>query len=165
MPFRDASTVAAALARENIVVDENLLSPCGLYCGVCGIRTAYLSGKSSFIAAMAKTYGVKPEQIKCDGCRSNSPFILCATCPIKSCAEERNLVGCHECSEWPCDNVRDFSFVPARGEMMRAIPLWRELGTEKWIEYEMKYFSCKECGAQLFRGVRRCRNCNTEWSS
>lgn len=146
------------------MVDENLLSPCGLYCGVCGIRTAYLSGEPRFIDAMAKTYGVKPEQIKCEGCRSNAPFVLCAVCPIKSCIENKKLIGCHECGEWPCSRVQDFPIERARSQMMRAIPLWRKLGTEKWIEHEMNYFSCKECGAQLFRGVRRCRNCDSEWS-
>lgn len=147
------------------MVDENLLSPCGLYCGVCGIRTAYLSGKPKFIDAMAKTYGVKPEQIKCDGCRSDARFVLCDVCSIRSCAVEKGIVGCHECGDWPCSLVQEFPVVSARSNMLRAIPLWRQLGTEKWTEYEKNFFSCKECGAQLFRGVRRCRNCDSEWTS
>jgi len=146
------------------MIDKNLLSPCGLYCGVCGIRTAYLSGNPGFMASIAKGFGVTQEEVKCDGCHSNNTFIQCKTCPIKSCTQEKSLDGCHHCPDWPCNIVEEFSFEAARSQIKRAIPLRRQLGTEKWIEHEMKWFSCKNCGAQLFRGARRCRSCGTDWS-
>lgn len=146
------------------MIDKNLLSPCGLYCGVCGTRTAYLSGNPSFMAAMAKGYGVAQDEIKCDGCLSDNTFVHCATCPIKNCIKEKRLEGCYLCNEWPCAIIEKFSFEEARREIKRAIPIWRNIGTEKWIEHERKFFSCKNCGAQLFRGARRCRSCGADWS-
>ncbi len=146
------------------MIDENLLSPCGLYCGVCGIRMAYLSGNLKFIAVMAAAYSVDQNDIKCEGCLSKNQFVLCKTCPIKSCTQEKSLDGCHRCPDWPCNIVEEFSFEAARSQIKRAIPLWSQLGTEKWIEHEMKWFSCKNCGAQLFRGARRCRSCGVDWT-
>ena len=145
------------------MTDRNLLSPCGLYCGVCGIRTAYLSGNPKFIDAMAKTYGVRSDEIKCDGCFSSEPFVYCRMCPIKSCILEKQLDGCHLCDEWPCERVESFPFAPAKSEMKRAIPVWRELGDDAWAEHEAKWFSCRSCGAELFRGASRCRTCGQDW--
>jgi predicted RNA-binding Zn-ribbon protein involved in translation (DUF1610 family) len=44
--------------------------------------------------------------------------------------------------------------------MLRAIPQWREWGTEKWVGEEEKRYVCPSCGYQLFRGAKRCRNCD-----
>ena len=144
-------------------MEKNLLSPCGLYCGVCAIRTAYLSGKPTFIAAIAKAYSVNPEKVKCEGCLSEAPFVYCAVCPIKSCARNKGLEGCYLCGDWPCDTVEQFPFDQARREIKRAIPIWRKLGTEKWIEHETTLYVCKSCGARLFRGARRCHECGADW--
>ncbi len=43
--------------------------------------------------------------------------------------------------------------------MLRAIPAWRELGTEKWVREEEKRYKCPNCGIQLFHGVKKCINC------
>jgi predicted RNA-binding Zn-ribbon protein involved in translation (DUF1610 family) len=44
--------------------------------------------------------------------------------------------------------------------MLRAIPSWRELGTEKWVEEEEKRYKCPNCGTLLFHGVKKCKKCN-----
>ncbi len=43
--------------------------------------------------------------------------------------------------------------------ILRSIPAWRDLGTEKWMEEEEKRYHCPNCGYPLFRGKKRCRNC------
>jgi len=45
--------------------------------------------------------------------------------------------------------------------MMRAIPQWREMGTEKWVAAEEARYQCPQCGLKLFRGAKRCRECKT----
>ena len=45
--------------------------------------------------------------------------------------------------------------------IMRAIPYWREHGTEKWVRDEESRFGCPGCGHQLFRGAKRCNECPT----
>ena len=43
--------------------------------------------------------------------------------------------------------------------IMRAVPHWREVGTEQWVADEEARYVCPSCGAELFRGAKRCRQC------
>jgi len=43
--------------------------------------------------------------------------------------------------------------------IMRAIPQWREMGTEAFIAVEEERYRCPQCVQALFRGAKRCRNC------
>ena len=46
--------------------------------------------------------------------------------------------------------------------ILRAIPYWREVGTEKWIQDEEARYICPECGNKVFRGVVKCNHCKVK---
>jgi predicted RNA-binding Zn-ribbon protein involved in translation (DUF1610 family) len=142
-------------------VDRNLVSPCGLYCGVCAIRIATVDDNDKFRERLAPVYGVKPEDLYCEGCLApvEKVWTYCKVCPIKTCAGERGYEGCHQCDEWPCAPIESFPIPVGKKVIMRAIPRWREVGTETWVEEEEQRYKCPNCGAQLFRGAKRCREC------
>ena len=102
------------------------------------------------------------EDIRCKGCLSDEPFVYCNTCPIKSCALEKGIEGCHRCDDFPCSYIDAFPLPVGKKVILRAIPTWRELGTDRWMEEEEKRYHCPHCGYVLFRGARRCRNCKEE---
>jgi hypothetical protein len=135
------------------------LAPCGLYCGVCGILYAHRDNNQNFKERLAGFYGTSPDEIRCEGCLSDVVFKYCEVCPIKTCALEHGYEGCHECDEFPCEHINNFPMPVGKKVMLRAIPQWRELGTEKWVEAEEKRYLCPHCGYKLFRGAKRCRNC------
>jgi hypothetical protein len=140
-------------------IKQELLAPCGLYCGVCTIMMAHRDNNQKLKERLASAYGVSPEEICCEGCLSSQVFPYCNTCAIKSCTRDKGYEGCHQCSEFPCDHIDNFPFPVGRKVILRAIPQWRELGTEKWVEAEEKRYQCPHCGEKLFRGAKRCRNC------
>lgn len=140
-------------------MERELAAPCGLYCGVCGILMAHREGNSKFKERLCTVYNVTPAEIRCEGCLSRDIFKYCRTCPIRSCALERGIEGCHQCDRFPCGFVDDFPLPVGKKVILRAIPTWKELGTEKWIEEEEKRYHCPHCGYRLFRGAKRCRNC------
>jgi predicted RNA-binding Zn-ribbon protein involved in translation (DUF1610 family) len=43
--------------------------------------------------------------------------------------------------------------------ILRAIPAWREKGTERWVREEEERYHCPDCGHRLFRGAKRCNRC------
>jgi len=140
---------------------RELLAPCGLYCGVCGILQAHRNGDEPLKGKLAAVYGLKPEDIRCEGCLSDVVFVYCRVCPIKKCTGEKGYEGCFACADFPCRVIEEFPFPEGKRVMLRAVPAWRDLGTERWEEEERKRYSCSQCGALLFRGARKCRACGS----
>jgi hypothetical protein len=141
--------------------NRETVAPCGLYCGVCGIYMATAGNDEELKGKLAKAYGVSPADIFCRGCLSDTLFTYCKVCGIRACATEKGIEGCHRCDAFPCDKVEAFPVPEGKKNILRAVPRWRELGTEKWVEEEEKLCSCRSCGTRLFRGAKKCRSCNT----
>lgn len=138
---------------------KELAAPCGLYCGVCGVYIAHRDGNSKFRERLTKVYGVGVDEIRCRGCLSDELFGFCQTCRIRACTIEKGIDGCHQCDDFPCTSIEDFPLPVGKKVILRAIPTWRELGTERWMEEEEKRYHCPHCGYTLFRGAQRCRQC------
>ncbi len=101
------------------------------------------------------------EDMACTGCLSDGiHFPFCRSCTIKDCVKSKGIEGCRQCTEFPCEIIAKWPSEPGKKIILRNIPAWRELGTEKWVEDVEKRYQCPECGKQLFRGVTNCTNCN-----
>ena len=154
--------------------DPSLLAPCGLYCGVCAIYIAHRDNNFKLKERLANLYkggtpgkGALPESedltaedMRCKGCLSDDVFMYCRQCPIKDCTKEKGYAGCHQCNEFPCHYVtEDFPMAVGEKVILRAVPRWKEVGTEQFIEEETARYVCPECGNRVFRGVMRCNKC------
>jgi len=140
-------------------MNKELLAPCGLYCGVCGVYLASRDNNQKLKEKLANAYGVTPEQIDCNGCLSDNKFVYCQACDIRACVNEKDFEGCHQCIDFPCKLIDDFPVPVGKKVILRSVPDRKELGTEKWVEAEEKRYSCSHCNEQLFRGARRCGSC------
>ena len=145
---------------------KKLAAPCGLYCGVCGIYLAHRDNNLKFKERLRDFYqkalgdvtlGV--DDIRCEGCLSDVLCKYCYACDIRPCAIEKGIEGCHQCSDFPCKAIDDFPIAVGKKVILRAIPTWREFGTDRWMEEEKKRYHCPRCGYALFRGAMTCRNC------
>ena len=146
-----------------VEVKKELLSPCGLYCGVCAIYIAHRDNNSKFkqiLLPVYKTIAKTVDDIACTGCLSDGVvFPMCRVCPVKKCTKQKGIEGCHQCDEWPCKFINNFPMAVAKKVIFRTIPTWREKGTEIFVEEEEKRYHCPECDNQLFRGTKRCNKC------
>jgi hypothetical protein len=140
-------------------MNRELLAPCGLYCGVCGVYMASRNNNQKLKDKLAVAYGVTPEQVACKGCLSNEKFVFCQSCGIRNCVMEKKYEGCHECEEFPCKLIDDFPVPVGKKVILRSVPARKKLGTEKWVVEEGNRYRCSHCGAPQFRGARRCGNC------
>ena len=144
-------------------MNKNLLALCGLYCGVCAVYMAHRDNNQKFKEKLVKVYQPLTksiEDVQCEGCLSEGTvFGYCQTCPIKSCVKDKELEGCFQCEEWPCKMIKRFPIPIGKKVIMRAIPQWKELGTEKWVKEEEKRYICPDCKNPLFRGAKRCNKC------
>ncbi len=159
---------------EEEIRNRDLMAPCGLYCGVCGVYIATRDKNEKFRAVMAKLYGTKPEETQCLGCMQQEPvrklYAWCRLCIIRDCVRSRNFYSCHQCGEWPCEKIRSFGLATGRRVMQQTIPIWREKAAEhggekgsvEWARCVCARYHCPECGYPLFRGAQRCRGCGAQ---
>ena len=150
-------------------INSDFLAPCGLYCGVCGVYYATRDENEKFMQKLLNVNQsgapqldeLTTDDLQCEGCLSDRVSVFCRVCAIKACTSEKGYAGCHECGDFPCSHVENFPMPVGKKVIMRAIPYWREHGTEKWVRDEESRYLCPECGHQLFRGAKRCNKCKT----
>ena len=66
--------------KENEIRNKNLMAPCGLYCGACGVYIATRDNNQKFKTIMGNLYGTKPEETECLGaCSPTHPNVSMAT--------------------------------------------------------------------------------------
>ncbi len=157
-------------------INPNFVSPCGLYCGVCAIHIAQQDKNEKFKERLVRLYkggvrgkGTLPgsenmttKDIRCQGCCSDELFLHCKQCFIRDCVQKKQIKGCHECDDFPCDYIENFPMTVGRKVIMRCVPYRRKHGTKKWIKDEEARYYCPECGNKVFRGVVKCNQCKTE---
>jgi hypothetical protein len=74
---------------------------------------------------------------------------------------EKSLKGCHQCDDFPCNNIKNFPMEIARNGILEAVSRWKELGTERWVAEIEKRYTCSKCGALLHRYANQCSNCQS----
>jgi len=142
-------------------VKNEYLSPCGMYCSVCSVQAAIKNNDQELKAKLTSVFGTSPENIVCEGCMSEKTFQFAMACPVRACTQKKNLIGCHQCDDFPCNNIKNFPIEAARNNILKSIPRWKELGTERWVAEQEKHFSCSKCGTLLHRYADKCSNCQT----
>ena len=154
-------------------INPNFVSPCGLYCGVCAIHIAHRDNNLKFKRRLAELYkggvsgkGALPnsaeltaEDIRCNGCLSDLTFMHCRQCEIRACAIKKGYAGCHQCGDFPCRHIDEFSMTVGKKVILRTVPHRREFGTESWIQSEEARYVCPGCGHKVFRGAQKCNRC------
>ncbi len=105
-----------------------MLGYCGLNCGECPARIAFLTDDDDLRKTTAEEWSklykteIKPENVNCTGCREEGvKFPHCESgCEIRKCALPRSIGNCSECPEFSCEKIEEFfTFAPEAGENLR----------------------------------------------
>jgi len=117
---------------------EDLISPCGMNCGIC---SGYL----------ALSYNVKDKGIKmpyCPGCRPRNK--QCAF--IKKRCElllNNKIKYCYECQEFPCKNLKHVDKrykTNFKMSMIENLGFIKKHGIKDFLVKEDKKWKCPNCG-------------------
>jgi hypothetical protein len=117
---------------------------CGLYCAAC------------------------PDyrDSKCHGCKSdNLKEGLCMNCNLKSCAREKGVEFCFECTDYPCRKLEEFKtdkHCPYHTEVYDYMDTIKTRGRDVWLSEMKKRWSCPGCGKELVWWDTECPECGVK---
>ena len=135
-------------------MEETLIDPCGMNCGIC---TGYLAGKYDMASQ-----GVKMRT--CAGCRAkrNNPCAFVKKCEL---LKSKKVQYCYECTKFPCESLKRLDIRYKQhyhmGEIENHIFL-KENGMEKFLEREEEKWKCPECGGVISCHDGICYGCGVE---
>lgn len=133
---------------------------CGLYCGACDVLIANKNGN---VEKLAKAWNMKPEKLRCHGCKTEIISSFCATCDIKKCAEKENkkVDFCFQCAEYPCARLVEFKNdkYPHHSVVLKNLDIIHDKGIDKWLEEQNSRWSCPNCGTKFSWYDKVCQNC------
>ena len=122
-----------------------MIAPCGMDCMACYV---HLKKK-------------KP----CEGCLCDGPNKpeRCRSCKIKTCAQERDLLRCHECEDFPCKLINNLDKSYQKRYQISLIENSLNInkkGLESFFKDEKKRWTCKECGGIISLHDKICSECD-----
>jgi len=133
-------------------------TPCGLYCGACG---AVLADKTGTVEELAKKWDMKPDQLVCHGCLTETVAVFCRDCTLRACVLEKGVEHCFECDDYPCDALVAFRNDKASHHSMvlHNSGRMREVGVKQWLEEQKERWSCPGCGRAFSWYETECEAC------
>ena len=149
---------------------RRLVGICGLYCGTCPSYLAHRKNDTELLKKMARERGHSIEALRCDGCLSDKVAPHCVDCRhgFRKCAHEKEVTWCFECTDFPCQRLRDFTDVHVvdgishHKHIIEENAYLREHGIEPWIKKQEAAAKCPGCGGPLYWHVRECESCHAK---
>jgi hypothetical protein len=118
----------------------HMTAPCGLPCFECFL---YLANENEEIKAMvSKELGIPVEKSVCNGCRDEGGKCahLPMSCRVYPCAEEKGLMVCSECADFPCDFLQPYADNAKMWHNTKVFNLCliKKMGLEDWARNKAK---------------------------
>ncbi|MHC1770541.1 MAG: DUF3795 domain-containing protein [Flexilinea sp.] len=135
-------------------MEEELIAPCGMNCGIC---VSYLAMKFDL-----KKQGFQKSY--CAGClpRNKNCVFIKKRCDLLG----NGLVRfCYECEIFPCSRLKDLDMryrTRYHMSMIENLEFIQEYGIEKFLEKEEEKWRCHGCGEVICCHNGLCLHCDLE---
>lgn len=140
-----------------------LLAACGLYCGACyHYRASFPDGQHLLHPEFR---GSRPlEGFACQGCRSDRLYIHpgCAECQIRACTDQKGIVHCGQCDEFPCARLIAFQ-TDGRAHhrpILEQLEDIKRKGIAQWLADQAARWTCA-CGQPFSWYETECQKCGS----
>jgi len=106
-----------------------MIAYCGLNCFKCDAYLATQQDSDSKREETAQKWSrlyrveIKPEQINCDGCKSDGRrFLHCNMCDIRRCCISKEVDNCAVCEDYICETLSGFiKLAPEAGKALEKL--------------------------------------------
>jgi len=120
--------------------EKALTKACGGYCSSCLDYLAYINNDKELKNKLAKQFSkelgmnIKPEDVGCLGCHGTIHKPWCASCSLQRCTEEKGILTCSFCDEFPCEKLETYLQEHRESGGRAHLLRQREIGLQKWLE-------------------------------
>jgi len=123
---------------------EMMIAPCGINCTYC--------------------YAHHKKEKQCQGCRQtdNGKPEHCKKCKIRICSDERRILFCCDCTEYPCVLIKrlDKSYQTRYNEsILNNMMILNARGIDYYLSVEKERLKCPECNGILNIHDKKCSEC------
>lgn len=134
---------------------------CGLNCGACPIGLANEQNDDNGLVKMAEEWNARRDDLNCTGCKTATTASFCSNCGMRTCAMDKGLSFCSECSDFPCDTIKDFrnDRAPHHSAIFENLEEIGARGVEAWLAEEENRWSCSSCGTRFTWYSESCVKC------
>ena len=128
------------------------ISVCGLNCAVCDMYQAG-HGDAKLREEIVEWFrkerdeNIKPEEVRCEGCRGPVALHWSPDCKMMLCAKNKEIEHCFQCKDFPCSLLKEFSQdgVAHHKRTVENMEQMKEKGLDAWIENQKKKNQCLFC--------------------
>jgi len=146
--------------------DPRHASACGVFCPACVMYVASHSADPAYLVELAQARNLSVQDVRCEGCSSDTLYIKCRSCHFRTCAAARGLPSCGSCPELPCPELQAFQAErPHRRELWASLASLATLGYDQWYREQELLFACPVCGLINSAYDLTCRGCGNDPSS
>lgn len=137
-----------------MAMEEQLIAPCGMNCGVC---SNYLAMKNDL-----KQHGIQKSY--CAGClpRGKNCTFMKKNCELLG----NGLVRfCHECGNFPCKRLKALDKryrTSYRLSMIENLEKIKANGMKEFLDSETEKWQCQVCGGSICCHNGLCYHCDLE---
>ena len=135
-------------------MNEELIAPCGMNCGICSGYLALKHDVKSKGIRMPYCAGCRPRDKKCAFLKKGCDLLL-----------NGQVQYCYECQEFPCERLShiDKRYRDRyRMSMIENLEYIRENGSIRFLEKEEEKWKCPECGEVICCHNGVCFNCGLD---
>lgn len=128
-------------------IDTIMFAACGMNCMVC----------------YKHCYHKKP----CAGCFNSDKGKPehCRQCKIKDCIKKKELTYCFECSEYPCQRIKNLEKSYNKRyqtSLMENSEYVKLNGLEQFMLYQKEKYTCQKCGGIISIHDQECSECQNK---
>jgi hypothetical protein len=142
--------------------DRNLEAYCGLYCGACPVYLQQYDGR--LVQVVAEHFDCEADDLRCQGCRSNTVSLSCRDCDRRDCAQSKGFDSCSACPEMPCARMTNYR-LPHMSEAVPNLEALRDRGSGAWLDEQAGHWRCPSCGKTGSWYEQICAECGAPLSS
>ncbi len=128
-------------------IEDIMLAPCGMNCMVC-----------------YKHVEIRKHAKPCEGCLKGDEGKPehCRKCNIKNCSQEKGLVYCFKCGDFPCKLIKNLekSYMKRYStSLIGNSQAAKEKGISAFLEHDRQKWTCVDCGGAFSLHDGACSEC------